>query len=237
MRIRVNGAFFLFPFPAIRKMHATLLLCLLSTLLTHAQDRMNRLWSEGKLVLEDSAAMEGLIHYEIKTRLIGFKIHAQDTPSTFHEKRIASMSFQDARRGILRTFQSIHVREEDSGFKGRVLFEVLVEAKDFLIVSRRYPLKSGSIAPLKGAEEDQDHYENMYVIKGDGAIVLLATFTPGEHRVYPGKVAPFFNDALLIQTLGGHWKRVKAYAKDQKLRLKSRAGLLQVLHYYQELEK
>lgn len=193
-------------------------------------------WHRGFLILEDRLKIEGLISYHVKTRLVEIKPESEEETVVLNEKKINTMVLTDPQTGITRSFYSFRVSETDSGFKGSVLFEVLFTMDDFRIVSRLYPLKDSFSSRSGRVQLNHDQYESFYVLRNDGEIKLLATFPPGEQSVYPSRVKPFLNDALLVNIMGDDWTEVKAYAKGQKLRLKHKAGLLKVFQYYQTLQ-
>jgi hypothetical protein len=200
-----------------------------------AQDPRHKIWSEGLIHLDDETTLRGLIHYDVNIRLIKFRRGAEDIDElALHEKRIRLMSYADTTHGVTRNFKAILVSEKDSGFKGSVLFEVLIEMKEFSVVSRMYPIKPGTKLPTR--LQNDNHYENIYIVKEKGEIELLATFTPGRYGMNMGRISPHLNDTLLKRAMGARWEIVKAYVKEQRLRLKSKDGLLEALKYYQQLQ-
>ena len=79
--------------------------------------------------------MNGLIKYNDKLAIIKFKESDADEEQSFSE-RILAMQFYDESTGWWRHFATLNVKEEETGWQGALLFEVLIEFENFALLTR-----------------------------------------------------------------------------------------------------
>jgi hypothetical protein len=208
---------------------------------------IHREWNEGFIQLVDKSFRKGFIQHNHTQRLIKFKTNLRDiAQSSFHEKRILSMEYFDAAESKTRRFYTLNVKEEDSGFDGAVLFEIIMEMKTFAVVSRLYalrpPTRSGSSKKKSqgNPQESDNQVERIYIVHQEGHVEqLLIVPVPGKGKSKPvaRPVEPVLDLTVLKKFTGSKWQMMKAYVKDERLHLKKKPDLLKALQYYQHLEQ
>jgi hypothetical protein len=208
---------------------------------------LNAEWNAGFIELIDNSVRKGFIQHNDGLRLIKFKTNSTDAEElSFHEKRILAMEYFDAATSKKRRFYTLNIREEDSGFTGAVLFEIILEMKAFAVVSRRYVgqqsirKRSSSSKKLRDSKESHNKFERIYIVDQGGKVELLSTVAvpeKGKTKPVARPVEPFFDQAVLAKYTGSNWRTVKAHVKEKRLHLKKKADLLKALTYYQQLEQ
>jgi hypothetical protein len=99
---------------------------------THAQfDSLgiNTRWATGSIVLNDDTFLQGIVQFNDKMGLIKFKKTDDSQEESFVESRILSMEFYDEASKLQRHFATFDFEEPESGWRGSLLFEVLMDFK------------------------------------------------------------------------------------------------------------
>jgi hypothetical protein len=209
---------------------------------------LNAKWNAGFIELVDNSVRKGFIQYIDGVRLIKFKTYLNEPEElSFHEKRILAMEYFDAAMSKNRRFYTLNIREEDSGFTGAVLFEIVMEMKAFAVVSRRYigqqstrKRRSSESKRLRDFKESYNKFERIYIVDHGGKVELLSTVAVTEKeksKPVARPVEPFLDQAVLAKYTGSKWRTVKTYVKEERLHLKKKPDLLKALAYYQQLEQ
>jgi hypothetical protein len=118
--------------------------CLVAFLFTSISDTsaqfdslgMNTQWREGSILVEHNTSLQGLIKYNDKLGMIKFKQGDGDEEQSFSEKGILAMRFYDENTGGWRNFATFNVKEEQTGWQGALLFEVLMEFENYALLTR-----------------------------------------------------------------------------------------------------
>ncbi len=193
-------------------------------------------WNGGFIQLSDKSLRHGFIQYNHTRRLIRFKGNLNDGEElSFQEKRVLAMEYFDAAESKKRRFYTLNVKEEDSGFVGAVLFEIIMEMKAFAVVSRLYPASRVG----KGSSQNNNLLERIYVVDHKGNVELLSTLPVvriGKSKPVARQVEPFLDQVVLKKFVGPKWKMVKAHVKEKRLHLKRKADLINALEFYHRLE-
>jgi hypothetical protein len=207
---------------------------------------LNAEWNAGFIELIDNSVRKGFIQHNDGLRLIRFKTNLTDAEElSFHEKRILAMEYFDTATSKKRRYYTLNIREEDSGFTGAVLFEIILEMKAFAVVSRRYAAqqsirKRSSSSKLRDSKESNNKFERIYIVDQGGKVELLSTVAipeKGKSKPVARPVEPFLDQAVLAKYTGSKWRTVKAHVKEKRLHLKKKPDLLKALAYYQQLEQ
>lgn len=98
------------------------------------------LWFEGKIILSDLTPLKGYVQYNDKLGLIKFKTSEGEEEHSFTEKRIIQMEFFDTKQSAYREFANFNFKEVETEWEGTLLFEIIIEFKEFAVLSRRYPV-------------------------------------------------------------------------------------------------
>ena len=193
-------------------------------------------WNGGFIQLSDKSLRHGFIQYNHTRRLIRFKGNLNDGEElSFQEKRVLAMEYFDAAESKKRRFYTLNVKEEDSGFVGAVLFEIIMEMKAFAVVSRLYPTSRVG----KGSSQNDNLLERIYVVDHKGNVELSSTLPVvrrGKSKPVARPVEPFLDHAVLKKFVGPKWKMVKAHVKEKRLHLKRKPDLIKALEFYHKLE-
>ena len=203
-------------------------------------------WNEGFIQLNDRSCRKGFIQYKHTQRLIKFKDSLNDVEElTFPEKRVLTMEYFDTDEATKRRFYTLNVREQDSGFVGEVLFEIIMEMKTSAVVSRQYAVHQlGLVSSSKRKNqfnpgENDNRLERIYIVNHDGRIELLATLPVArkdKSKPVARPVEPFLDQTVLKKFTGPKWKMVKAYVKEERLHLKKKKDLFKALEFFQQTE-
>lgn len=164
---------------------------------------------------------------------------------SYHEKRILTMEYFDTELSKKRKFYTLNIKEVDSGYAGAVLFEIIMEMKDFAVLSKRYAVQKaressgGYREDARDAKIGYQQFESIYLVDDEAKVELLWTanvFDRGNAKPLTSPVPPFLDQDVLSKFTGSKWREVKDYIKEKRLHIKERADLLEALAYYKQLE-
>lgn len=208
---------------------------------------LNAAWNPGTLVLNDFSTLRGYIKNNDKLGLIKFKNNLDDeSEESFQEKRILTMEYFDNVLSKSRTFTTVYVKNDQSGFHGDLLVEVIMELHDFAVLSKVYSVsmalreRRDYYGISSHAKVGYEQFEEIYLVGEDkeGELLLVSSeFEKDKSKPFASKLKPYFNDKLLQKYLGLKWQQVNAFIKERKLSMKTKADLLVALEYFAELER
>lgn len=209
---------------------------------------LNSKWHDGVVVLNDGSKLEGFIKVNTALGLIKFKETLTDNSDelSFQEKSLISMEYFDSDASLYRKYASINVKDDQTGFQGAVLFEIIFEFEKFAVVSKVYSISPAirvSSNGYGGTYYRKVGYQQMeaFFLIGDDAKAdpLYVSVALEKDKLHPfaTNFKPFFDKKLIIKRMGPGWPAVKTYVKEKKLNLRQKYDLLAALEYYNELEQ
>jgi hypothetical protein len=203
-------------------------------------------WCTGKIMFEDNSRMTGYIKYNDKLGLIAFKENINDEDLPLSENRIQAMEFFDEELSKNKKFMSFYMRDDESGWSGKMLFEVILEVKEFAVLSKLGRVnhairdKNYNVArtPPRYVKVGYEQFESIYLVDRNGKLEkLLVTSVFEKDKFRSGSaLKPQLNKEVLKKYLGLGWEQVNEFAKKNGLNLKERTELIKALEYFRDLE-
>lgn len=92
---------------------------------------LNTKWRRGSIVFDNNSSVQGLIQFNDKLGMIKFKKTPDSAEESFVETSILSMQLYDEDEKQWRNFAVFNLRDEQSGRRLALLFEVLMEVNNF----------------------------------------------------------------------------------------------------------
>jgi hypothetical protein len=201
-------------------------------------------WNAGVLTLKNETTLKGFIDHNEKFRSIKFREKLDDEEeSNVAEGRIQSMEYYDASTSKTKKFLSWDVEEDGSTIQGPALYEVIMVADNFIVLSRKFGvLPDARVRKGKDTDDGKLEYDKVEKIfltaeGGRGKLLWLGPASEITDLKSPvAEIMPFFDGNILRKYTGSYWREVKSYIKKNRLKLKQRSDLVQVLSFYQGLE-
>ncbi|HYF70694.1 MAG TPA: hypothetical protein VD884_21310 [Ohtaekwangia sp.] len=202
------------------------------------------IWFDGEITLNDLTSLKGYVQYNDKLGLIKFKASQEDDERSFTDKRILQMEFFDTQKSTYRKFATFNLKATDSGWEGSLLFEIVMEFRDFAVLSRRFPADPalrnvGDFYNPKIVNIGYDLTEQICVAGTDGEVGLVLQTTDtelvGSKPLIHRKVKPVLFAGVMIKYMGIKWKHVRTFVKANKLKLTEREDLMSAFAYYEQL--
>ena len=201
-------------------------------------------WNAGVLTLKNETTLQGFIQHNEKFRSIKFREKLDDEEqSNVGEGRIQSMEYYDGSISKTKKFLSWDVEEDANTIQGAALYEVIMITDNFIVLSRKFGVLPDARL-LKGNDTDDgkleyDKVEKIFLAAegGRGKLLWLGPVSEITDLQSPvADITPFFDGNVLRKYTGSYWREVKSYIKKNRLKLKQRSDLVQVLSFYQGLE-
>ncbi len=211
---------------------------------------VNTNWNDGTItLLKEKNTLKGLVQNNDKLGLVKFRKHGDDDTKilSFPNKSILTMEYFDARMSSKRRFASLYFKNTETGEEGYELFEIINEFKHFALVTKTFqvsPLVKGYVGQNGQTYYDQVGYqqqEGIYFVNEEGIIELYLMISKTERewevfRIFKRKKA-YVNESLIEKYTGRHWRAVKDFSKKQKLDKRSKSDLIELMDFYQKLER
>jgi hypothetical protein len=202
-------------------------------------------WNAGVLTLKNETTLKGFIHHNEKFRSIRFREKLDDEEeSNVGEGRILSMEYYDTNTSKNKKFFSWDVEEDGNTIQGAALYEVIMVTDNFIVLSRKFGVlpdtRMGKGKDTGNSKLEYDKIEKIFLAAegGRGKLLWLGPVSEISELKSPvAQIAPFFDGDVLRKYTGSYWREVKSYIKKNRLKLKQRSDLVQVLNFYQGLER
>jgi hypothetical protein len=211
-------------------------------------------WYTGTVVLTSGLELNGLMKYNDKNDILSFE-NGRDSRS-FTARSVKSFKFYDEIERKTRSFCAIPVEDTKHNVKRPLFFEVVMELKDFAILSKLSPIKfekreyttpamfnpgtgSFSAGRYYGFPSSISMTETLFVFSSDGII------RPYLQIVEKDIDGIFFDraksqnkildeDAIRVNT-GGAFKELSAFARKNDLSFKEKEDLILIMQYFQHM--
>ncbi len=218
---------------------------------------VNLEWSEGSIMVNDGAELKGLLKYNDKNGILSYE-NGNDTKS-FTARNVAGFEFFDESIQRQRVFYSFPYEDSQNNIKRPLFFEIVKEFQRFVVLSKVDPIdieqksvsSPGAFNPTTntvargtnfGTSTEISQTETIYIMDTKGNIEpyikIIDTEVDGVFYDVSKTQNKMLNEDLLEKHVGSAmFKRLDAYAKENKLRLKRKVDLIKILNYYSELIK
>jgi hypothetical protein len=206
---------------------------------------LNTTWNRGAILLTDNSRLSGFIQNNERLGLIKFKTALDQTnEQSFQEKRIAKMEYFDSDLSRKRKFYSININDEESGFQDEVLFEIIMECKDFAVLSKKSNVQKAkrdrsTNYGVSFTTVGYEQLEKIFLVGVDGKAELIqvsSAFEKDKGKLLAMPVGPFFDKETFKKFVGPAWKDINSYVKKEKLKLTEKDDLVSALEFYRELQ-
>ena len=215
---------------------------------------VNLSWSEGSILTNEGTELFGLLRYNNKSGLLSYE--NGNRSSTYTARGVVAFEFFDEGINKQRVFYSFPY-EDDQGIKRPLFFEVLMEFKDFAVLSKVDPIdiahKSvgtpGALNPATGTIGYGDHYGTSIEISQTETLYLMDSETNIKPyvRIVETDIDGVFYDRkktknkmldndVLEEFIGEPMNdRLVQHAKQHDLSFKDKSDLLKIFQYYREI--
>jgi hypothetical protein len=212
---------------------------------THAQfDSLgiNTEWTSGIILLDNNTTLKGLVQFNDKLGMIKYKEARNSVEESFVETSVTSMQLMDDKTGSWRNFAVFNVYEEKTGWKGALLFEVLMEFRSFALVTRVEPVKVATrtrqdmFGNYYTARVGYEQYEKFCLVDEEGIATVVLGVSEFERNAFAiaGKLKPYIDKQVLEKYIADDWSEFQAFVKANKLNLRRRADFLRAFEHYRE---
>lgn len=202
-------------------------------------------WYQGNILLKDNSELSGLIQYNDKLGLIKLRQNPEDEEKTFMMTNVLLMDFFDSRKAKHRKFASLDVKSDEIGWKGKIFFEIIMELKEFALLSKLDPV---NVAVRNRSNQNQiayakvgyEQFERICLVGQGGSVEVLLVvndFEKDKSTPFAGRTQPYFNKEVMERAMGLNWQQVNLFVKENKLNLNKRDDLIKAFDYYSILEK
>lgn len=214
---------------------------------------VNLAWSEGSILTNEGTELFGLLRYNDKSGLLSYE--NGNRSSTYTARGVVAFEFFDEIINKQRMFYSFPY-EDNQGIKRPLFFEVLLEFKDFAVLSKVDPIDiahkavgtPGGLNPATGTLTHGDYYGTSIEISQTETIYLMDSETNIKPyvRIVETDIDGVFYDRtktknkildkeVLEEFVGQQMNdKLEQYAKQHNLSFKDKSDLLNILQYYRE---
>ena len=190
------------------------LFCFTSTLI-HAQEFAFEFWNEGKVVLETSDTLKGLVKYDIQNDLLQVKV--RNKLESLTARKVLTFEIFDATVKRYRQFYSLPYSPNNT-YKTPVFFELLCEGKITLLAREKLEYRTVNSPFFYGNYSRLVLVNVFYLLKPNGVI-----------DEFPGKKNDWLNAMETRES------EVREFAKVNRLDFDDKYELTRIIDYYNSL--
>ncbi len=211
-------------------------------------------WFQGSLVLNSGKEYRGLIKYNDKTDIVSVE-NGRESKS-FTARHVSGFEFFDEVSKKQRVFFSIPVEERIANAKRPLFFEVLMESRDFALLSKIAPIRvdrreystptmfnpaTGSFAAGRfyGYPATISQTETLFFFSKEGEIRPFLEIKEKEidGMFFDRSVVKnrLLDDDALRRFTSGHYNELISYAQENSLDIKEKNDLITILNYYNSI--
>ncbi len=213
-------------------------------------------WFQGSLMLNSGKEYKGLIKYNDKTDIVCLE-NGRESKS-FTARHVRGFEFFDEVAQEQRVFYSVEVEDKVNNVKRPLFFEVLVDTKDFALISKIAPIKMerkeystpAMFNPATGSFTAGRYYGYPSTVSQTETLFLFSK--EGEIRpileIKEKEIDGMFFDRSIVKNrildhdvlkrfTNPHYSTLLSYAKENDLSIKEKKDLITLLHYYKSLNE
>jgi hypothetical protein len=211
-------------------------------------------WFEGSILLTNGKEHKGLIKYNDKTDIVCLE-NARESKS-FTARHVQGFEFFDEVEKKQRVFYSVEVEDKVNNVKRPLFFEVLVDSKDFALISKIAPIRverkeyttPAMFNPATGAFTAGRYYgypatisqtETLFLFSKEGEVRPLLEIKEKEidgmffdRTIVKNRI---LDNEVLRRFTNTHYKQLVSYAKENSLSVREKNDLITLLNYYNSL--
>lgn len=214
---------------------------------------VNLAWSEGSILTNEGAELFGLLRYNDKSGLLSYE--NGNRSSTYTARGVVAFEFFDNRTQLQRVFYSFPY-EDAQGIKRPLFFEIVMEFKDFAVLSKVDPIDishktvstPGGFNPATNTITHGNNYGTSIEISQTETIYLMDSETNIKPyvRIVETDIDGVFYDRkrtknkmldndLLEEFVGKEMNdRLVDFAKQHDLSFKDKNDLMKIFQNYRE---
>lgn len=201
-------------------------------------------WNKGSITLRDNVSIQGQVQFNDKLGTIMFRKNPDDEPEMFSEINIAAMTFYDEKTARWRKFGTFDINDVQTGRHYRKVLEILMEFKDFALLSRAERVNFATRNMLKeqnrypNAKIGYVQFERFLLIDAEGIArdVLVVNEFERDKFVIAKDIKPFLNKEHIKKYLKDDWTNFQAIVKTNKLKLKKKEDFLAAFEKLREVK-
>ncbi len=176
------------------------------------------LWHEGKVVLESSDTIHGLIKYDLEDLL---QVRHANQLESFSAQKISYFEILDRSCQCKRQFMALPFAKV-AHYKSPVLFELIAEGKITLLSRERIEARTTTAGHINNAPRIRRVLTNDYFLLNDN----------GDIETFSGK-----NEKNWYALMENKSSEVSSYVKDSNLDIHKKYDLQKIIDYYNSLFK
>jgi hypothetical protein len=208
-------------------------------------------WFDGSILLTNGKEYRGLVKYNDKTDIVSIE-NGRESKS-FTARHVKGFEFFDEVAQQQRLFFSVEVEDKINNIKRPLFFEVLVDSKEFALLSKIAPIRverreystpamfnpatgSFSAGRYYGYPATISHTETLFLFSKEGEIRPLLEIKEKEidgmffdRSIVKNRI---LDDEVLKRFTNHHYKKLVSYAKENSLSVKEKGDLITLLKYY-----
>jgi hypothetical protein len=211
-------------------------------------------WFQGSVMLTTGKEVKGLIKYNDKTDIVCLE-NSRESKS-FTARHVSAFEFYDEVEQKQRVFYAVEVEDKVNNVKRPLFFEVLVDSKEFALISKIAPIRferreyttPAMFNPATGSFTAGRYYGYPTTISQTETLFLFSK--EGEVRPFleikEKEVDGMFFDRSVIKNrildndvlkrfTNSYYKALISYAKENSLNIKEKKDIIQLLEYYNQL--
>lgn len=213
-------------------------------------------WFEGSLMLSNGKTMTGLIKYNDKTDIVCIE-NAKESKA-FTARQVTSFRFLDEVEGKQRAFFSVEVKDQINDIKRPLFFELLVDSKDFALISKIAPIKidrkeyatPAMFNPATGSFSSGRYYgypttisqtETLFILTRNNGIKPLLQIKEkdidGMFRDRTITKRKLIDESALKEHTSPYYKQLLSYAEKNELNLRKKEDLISLIQYFNSLQQ
>jgi hypothetical protein len=211
-------------------------------------------WFEGSILLNSGKEIEGLIKYNDKNDIVS--IENGRNSKSFTARHVNAFEFFDEVEKRQRVFYSVEVEDKINNVKRPLFFEVLVDSKEFALISKIAPIRverkeystpaifnpaTGSFTAGRyyGYPATISHTETLFLFSKEGEMRPILEIKEKEidgmffdRSVVKNRI---LDDEVLKRFTTHHYKELVNYARENSLSIKEKNDLITLLKYYNSI--
>lgn len=215
----------------------------------------NTEWNEGKILLNGGSELSGLIKFDHLNGIVKYQ-NGEDARS-FTPRSVTRFSFLNNSTDTQRSFYSLPYEDPEDNVVKPLFFEIIGEFKSFAVISKfdlpKVKVKKATYGPVNDDSAHPALYkdpillgdktatnvrqtETIYIMSAEtGEIVPYSETITSFHRSKPKTKSKLLDESQLKRQTVEYYTSLLKFAQENKLQLKRKEDLIQILNYYSEL--
>jgi hypothetical protein len=211
-------------------------------------------WFDGSILLNDGNEIRGLIKYNDKTDIVCLENGRESRSYT--ARHVRAFEFYDEVEKKQRLFYAVEVEDRINNIKRPLFFEVLMDTKDFALISKIAPIKferkeyatPAIFNPVTGSFSAGRYYgypstisqtETLFFFSRDGEVRPFLEIKEKEidgmfhdRSIVKNRIV---DENVLKQFTSSHYDKLVSYAEENSLNIQNKKDLISLLEYYNKI--